>query len=113
MRPRRLRVLLMSAERRMLPIACTLTPGAGRAQRDAWHAFNADHLLEVDRRPGSITVHYATTDDASRRLTALVQTEQICCAFATWVIDASGPDLRLIVSGTPDALASLTFVAEP
>ena len=74
-------------DRDLLPVACTLTPGAGAAQLAAWQEFNDDYLLDIDRTAAQITVHYPKIDDATARLTELVRTEQSCCAFATWAID--------------------------
>lgn len=113
MRRRDLRVLRMSiAGRKLLPVACTLTPGTGAAQLAAWREFNDDYLLDIDRAAGQIIVHYPKIDDATTRLTELVRTEQSCCAFATWSIDTTHPDLRLTVAGTDDALAALTFLEQ-
>ena len=78
----------------------------------AWQEFNDDYLLDIDRTAAQITVHYPKIDDATARLTELVRTEQSCCAFATWAIDTTHPDLRLSVTGTDDALAALTFLEQ-
>ena len=99
-------------DRDLLPVACTLTPGAGAAQLAAWQEFNDDYLLDIDRTAAQITVHYPKIDDATARLTELVRTEQSCCAFATWAIDTTHPDLSLSVTGTDDALAALTFLEQ-
>lgn len=32
-----------------LPIACTLTPAAGKAQVEKWRAFDDDYALETER----------------------------------------------------------------
>ena len=107
------RVLRMSlVDRDLLPVACTLTPGAGAAQLAAWQEFNDDYLLDLDKTAGQITVHYPKIDDATARLTELVRTEQTCCTFVTWSIDTTHPDLRLTVTGTDDALAALTFLEQ-
>lgn len=99
-----------ASDRALLPIACTLSPGAGAAQMTRWREFNDDYLIETDRVPGLVIAHYAKVDDAVARLTELAHTEQSCCAFATWAIDTTHPDLRLKVTGTDDALTALTFV---
>ncbi|WP_433720169.1 hypothetical protein [Microbacterium laevaniformans] len=96
----------------LLPVACTLTPGAGVAQLAAWREFNDDYLLDIDRAAGQITVHYPKIDVAIARLTELVRTERTCCTFATWAIDTTHPDLRLSVTGTDDALAAPTYLEQ-
>lgn len=99
-------------DRDLLPVVCTLTPGAGVAQLAAWREFNDDYLLDLDRTAGRMTVHCPKIDDATARLTELVRTEQSCCAFATWAIHTTYPDLRPSVTGTDDALAALTFLEQ-
>lgn len=101
----------MSTERRLLPIACTLSPDTGAEQVARWKAFNDDYLLGTEALPGAVVAHYAKLDDAATRLAALVRTEQRCCAFAAWTIDASHADLRLTVAAEPDALDALMFLA--
>ncbi len=91
-----------------LPIACTLTPDAGKVQVEKWQTFNADYGLTTERTDGRITIHYAKVDDSIRRLRELIETESACCAFVTWDIDDTHHDLRLIVTGSPDQLAALT-----
>ena len=93
--------------------ACPQPPSEVRRHAlAAWQEFNDDYLLDIDRTAAQITVHYPKIDDATARLTELVRTEQSCCAFATWAIDTTHPDLRLSVTGTDDALAALTFLEQ-
>lgn len=100
----------MSTERRLLPIACTLSPDTGAEQVARWKALNDDYLLETESLPGAVVAHYAKLDDAATRLAALVRTERRCCAFASWTIEGSDTDLRLTVAAEPDALDALTFL---
>ena len=95
-----------------LPIACTLTPGRGRDQVARWQAFDRDHALSVERTEAQISVRYAKSADAVARLRELVAQEQDCCGFVDWTIDESGPDLRLVVSGSPEQLAALSLTAD-
>lgn len=90
-----------------LPIACTLTPTAGKVQIEKWQTFDEEYALETERTDTRLTIHYAKLDDSTRRLRELVAAESTCCAFVDWRIDDSHADLQLIVSGTPDQLASL------
>jgi hypothetical protein len=100
----------MTTDRQLLPIACTLTPGVGATQLAAWRAFNDDHHLGVVEDDGSITARYARGGDAISRLAALVETEKSCCGFATWAIETDRDELVLTVTGSDDALATLTFL---
>lgn len=90
-----------------LPIACTLTPAAGKAQVEKWRAFDDDYALETERTDTRLTVRYAKVDDSIRRLRDLVAVESTCCAFVSWSIDETHADLRLIITGTPQRLAAL------
>lgn len=97
-------------KRGALPVACTLTPGAGAARLTAWSQFNDDYLLGMTRAAGSMTLHYAKDDDAIMRLAELARAEQSCCTFADWAIDTGQPDLLLRVSADEDVLSTLTFM---
>lgn len=90
-----------------LPIACTLTPAAGKAQIEKWQTFDEEYALGTERTGTRLTIHYAKLDDSTRRLRELVAAESTCCAFVDWSIDESHADLRLIVAGTADQLAAL------
>lgn len=90
-----------------LPIACTLTPAAGQAQVEKWRSFNGEYALQTERTDSHLTVHYAKLDDSKRRLRELVAVESTCCAFVDWTIDETHPDLRLVVTGSPEQLAEL------
>lgn len=92
-----------------LPIACTLTPAAGRAQVEQWRAFDEDYALESERTDSRLTIHYAKVDDSIRRLRELVAAESTCCAFVDWSIDEPQTYLLLTVSGTPEQLAALNI----
>jgi len=91
-----------------LPIACTLpTLAAAKRQVDRWRAFDADYALDAERKDGRLVVHYAKVRDSIDRLHDLVAIEKDCCAFVDWSIDATGPHLRLVVTGTAFQLAAL------
>lgn len=93
---------------RGLPIACTFTPDAGKAQVERWHAFDEDYALAVERTDTRLTIHYAKVDDAITRLRELVAGETACCSFVDWSIDEDHADLRLIVTGSAEQLAALS-----
>lgn len=100
------------ADRRILsvrPVACTLDAAEGAAQVARWRTFDDDYLLSTEEQDGRYVAHYAKVDDSRERLTALVARESGCCAFVDWTIDATGHDLRLVVTGSPDALAALSI----
>lgn len=91
-----------------LPIACTLTPAAGKVQVEKWQRFDDEYALGTERTDTRLTVHYVKLDDSIRRLRELVAAESTCCAFVDWNIDESHADLQLIITGTADQLATLS-----
>ncbi|MAB81642.1 hypothetical protein [Microbacterium sp. UBA3394] len=90
-----------------LPIACTLTPSAGKEQIERWRAFDADYALDIEHTDTRLTIHYAKVEDSITRLRELVAAESTCCAFVDWGIEEGHSDLRLVVTGTPEQLAAL------
>lgn len=42
-----------------LPVACTLTPVAGKAQVDKWQTFDEEYALKTERTDARLTIHYA------------------------------------------------------
>lgn len=92
-----------------VPLACTLTPDAGREQVQRWRRFDREHALRREPAPTTLTVHYARTPDAVEKLRELVEAESACCSFVDWRIEDDGTQLRLIVSGTPDQLGALSI----
>lgn len=92
-----------------VPIACTLTPSAGKDQVERWKAFDDHHLLNVERTETMLVVHYAKTEESSRRLRELVAVESACCSFVDWSVEAEHEDLRLKVTGTSEQLAAFSI----
>ena len=90
-----------------VPVACTLTPDAGREQVQRWRSFDREHALRREESPTALTVHYARTPDSVETLHRLVDAESTCCSFVGWRIEDDGTDLRLVVTGSPDQLAAL------
>lgn len=90
-----------------LPIACTLTPGAGKAQLEKWRMFDAEHALRSEHAEDRFVIHYAKTDESATRLQELVAVERSCCSFVQWQIVDDTDGLRLVVTGASDQLAAL------
>lgn len=90
-----------------VPIACTLTPSAGKDQVERWKAFDDHYLLDVERTETMLVVHYVRTEESSRELRGLVAVESTCCSFVDWRVEADHEDLRLKVTGTAEQLAAL------
>jgi hypothetical protein len=92
-----------------LPLACTLTPSAGQAQVERWHAFDVEYALGRERTHTSLIIRYTRTDNSAARLRELVAVESTCCAFVSWTINGAGDDLRLAVTGSPEQLDALNI----
>lgn len=92
-----------------VPLACTLTPDAGREQVQRWRAFDHEHALGRHSTPTVLTVRYARTPAAVAQLRELVKVESACCSFVDWRIEDDGSQLRLVVSGSPEHLAALSI----
>lgn len=90
-----------------LPIACTLTPAAGKEQLERWRVFDEDYALDIERTDTRLTIHYAKVEDSITRLRELVAAESTCCTFVDWRIEEHHSDLRLVVTGSPEQLAAL------
>ncbi|MBI5160740.1 MAG: hypothetical protein HY996_04900 [Micrococcales bacterium] len=91
------------------PIACALPTREARTRLAAWRGFDADYLLETEDRGTEYVALYARVRDSELRLGRLVDQESVCCSFATWSIERTAHQLRLVVTGTPDALAALSI----
>ena len=87
-----------------LPIACTLGASQGNAQMTAWRELDSAYALGRKRTGDEIVLEYAKSDDSITRLESLVAIERKCCAFVLWEAEHSGPRLRLVITGTGDAL---------
>ncbi|MGO1510604.1 MAG: hypothetical protein ACTHW4_08525 [Actinomycetales bacterium] len=90
-----------------LPIACTLTPDAGRAQVERWRAFDDEYALDVERAATRHVVHYVKVEDSVARLRELVDAERSCCSFVDWRVEEDEHTVRLVVTGTAEQLAAL------
>ncbi len=90
-----------------LPIACTLTPGAGKDQAERWHVFEDEYALRDDCVPDKLVVHYARTVVSERRLRELVALEDDCCSLVDRTVDEHQAALRFAVTGDSDQLGAL------
>ena len=106
-----MRVLPMTEnDRSRLPIACSLPLAEGGRRVAQWRALADDYLLERSRTPETLTLRYAPVDDARARLSRLAEAERDCCSYVDWTVETGPGALRLIVTGTEDALTSLLFL---
>ncbi|WP_308493089.1 hypothetical protein [Microbacterium terrisoli] len=93
-----------------LPIACSLPLAEGGRRVARWQALAEDHLIERRRTEGALTLRYERDDDAITRLTDLTDAERECCSYVGWTVEPGDNDVRLLVTGTEDALDSLLFL---
>lgn len=91
--------------------SCALAGRDRARRRQAWLALNDEYELEVERTDTRMLIHYAKVDDAVARLHTLVDAERGCCGFASWDVDDSHRDLRLVIQTAPGGLAGLSIPA--
>jgi hypothetical protein len=99
----------------VLPIACTLAPGAFK-DRLAWiAALNKDALRKYERRDLVLQLSYAP--EARERVHEMVRNEQRCCGFLAFELRETGNEIHLTITaperarGAADALFE-QFVAD-
>ena len=89
------------AEPTPLPIACTLT-GASLAERGAWlERLGRAALIDGARRGDRLELRFR--HEAADDLQELVRAERECCPFLSFELRQRNGDLRLTVSGPPEA----------
>ena len=89
------------AEPTPLPIACTLT-GASLAERGAWlRRLGRAALIDGARRGDRLELRFRP--EAADDLQELVRAERECCPFLSFERRQRNGDLRLTVSGPPEA----------
>jgi hypothetical protein len=94
-----------------IPIACTLDAGA-YAGRVRWiAALNRAALRAHDQRDLTLELRYDAAAEA--RVRELVRREQQCCAFLTFVVDASADVVVLRITAPPETRAALDAVFAP
>jgi hypothetical protein len=85
----------------MLPIACSLAPGALK-DRVTWIGNLNAQWLRSHRRDG-LTLHLTYAPEALAQVSELVRHEQDCCGFLRFV-SRQGPDsVELSISAPPEA----------
>jgi hypothetical protein len=85
-------------ERRLIPIACTLSPLDLRGRAERWRALRP---LAWELADGRLDARFAPEDAAE--LAELAAAERSCCGWAAW--EVAGP--HLVVTGDPDGIAAV------
>jgi hypothetical protein len=86
------------------PIVCTLG-GSGQAKRfEEWRALAREALVVRSVRPDGAVLRYRRASGSEAELRRLVALEADCCAFLNFVIEPSGHELRLTVTGPAKAV---------
>ena len=85
-------------ERRLIPIACTLSPLELRGRVERWRALRR---LGWELADGRLDARFAPEDAAE--LADLASAERTCCGWAAW--EVAGSDL--VVTGDPDGIAAV------
>lgn len=95
------------AERRTIPIACTLEPTDLPARLAAWHAVAAESVGEegVD---GGVRLRFARTPGLAGRLAELAEAEQGCCGFFEFRLGLTPDAVTLDITAPADAQPMVT-----
>jgi hypothetical protein len=84
-----------------LPIACTLTR-ASLKEREQWlRRLGEAALIDGARVDDRLELHFRP--EASNDVRELVRAERECCPFLSFEVELSGEDVRLAVTGPPEA----------
>jgi hypothetical protein len=86
-----------------LPLACSLETSALEERLERWRRLNEAKLLGAQRDRAGVTLRYRADGDAEVELRELIRLEGECCAFLNMTLRREGGDLRLDVSGPPEA----------
>ena len=94
------------AERKLIPVACTLDSVELRDRAGQWSALLSRHMRSRRETDHGLEVRFAP--DASAELAELVAGEQACCAWADWAVCDDGTDVVLTAtSADPTGVATL------
>jgi hypothetical protein len=96
-------------QRDLLPLACTLTPAAGAARFDEWRALFHEYGAGRTDADGLVTFRFRNAPEVAGELVRLVDAERDCCAFLGWDLEQADDVWTLRISGTADALRTLSL----
>jgi hypothetical protein len=91
-----------------LPIACTLT-GASLEERAVWLGRLGEAAL-IDGARGGDRLDLRFRPEAADDVHELVRAESECCPFLSFEVDRGAGEVRLAVTGPPEATAVLDSI---
>ncbi len=101
-----------AAPRRIVPIACTLSPSDVPDRLAEWKAFARDFIVARDIGTLSIRLLLAPGDEVLVAAASLAQREKACCAFFEFSLALDADDRWLCISVPEGAEATLAGFVE-
>ena len=87
-----------------IPVACSLTDAAARAQLEEWHRLLGAAVASADQvSPAELSLRLRDDLDQLRALITLAQREKACCPFFDFTIRIEAEAVRLHVCVPEDA----------
>jgi hypothetical protein len=98
----------MDDDHRSAVVACSLGPGDLARRAGRWEVLTARSLMRAARTDRGMRLEFRAGPGVAGELSALVELERECCAFAAWTVHTTGAELTLDVSG--DAAEAVTAI---
>jgi hypothetical protein len=88
-----------------VPVACSLTQGAARAQLEEWREILAETVTAADRvSPAGLALRLRDDLRGVRGLLLLARREQACCPFFEFALQVKADGVTLLID-VPDEAA--------
>jgi hypothetical protein len=89
------------------PVACTLGASDLAAQAERWRRLIARAAVARVETPDGLRLHFRPDTRVADELEHLVATENECCSWARWSVDAAADPIVLDITSTGDGIAAL------
>jgi hypothetical protein len=97
----------MTTDHSTPPVACTLTSADLAAQGRRWERLAARAMTERAETADGLRMSFRPEPGAEEELRALVATENECCRWADWKVEADGGQIVLAVRAAGDGITAL------
>ncbi len=88
------------------PIACTLTSADLAVQAADWARLRAMSELGREHTPDGLRLRFRGDPGVERELVRLIAIENVCCAWATWSVEAAADEAVLVISSSGEGVAA-------
>jgi hypothetical protein len=97
----------MTTDHSTPPVACTLTSADLAAQGQRWERLAARAMTGRTETADGLRMFFRPEPGAEEELRALVATENECCRWADWKVEADGGQIVLAVRAAGDGITAL------